>query len=176
MIFQLSNSRPLSVLFFVGLLTPALVFADDFGWGDIEACPTLDLFNFSTQAWHENLENTVFFNPSYSDRRENADLPAVLDPDKVEKLRSPMHSHECQRFNEMYKHVFMEIRPDRELDRLVPSRYSMYYRYGDNFLVLTASYHRGIENENESLPPPPPSTSYLNVYDQDLNRIQSLSF
>lgn len=172
---SVSRKFILGLIWICVIVSPSCLLASDYGWGDINKCPTLKMLNWATQAYHVEVEREVFLDPAKSEVREEHGVQGLFESNDFMKLDTANFSSECRALNEKLQLAFSSRHDDRELDRRVPSMYPMYYRVGEYFVAIVNTYHLGAKEGSELLPPPP-GVTIINVYDKKLKRIVSFSF
>lgn len=159
------------------LLMSTVIFADD---GQVELhgvaeCPSSSDLNATTLHWHMKWENSVFLSEDYAASRVNAGLQRQYSEKDFEELSGDEFQAVCTALNERFRDRWLMAVTDREIKRQVPETYSIYYRVGDHYVVISAVYSPG-DPELDKIGLPSGGGVGVRVFDLDLNEVGSFSF
>lgn len=163
-------------LFVVSILLPACTFGDESEvplHGSME-CPSKSDLNATSLHWHLRREDSVFFDARHADARSRAGLHAQYSEKDLVELKTSRDKSVCASLNKRFRDLWIDKTWDREKERHAPSYFSIYYRIGDRYVVISSPYSPG-DSKLEQVGGPSGGVTAVTIFDEDLNEIGSFS-
>jgi len=137
-----------------------------------DECPTLSALNRTSQYWHtyliEHLDETS------TAKGELSIISSSIDLEELRILEDHQDEAICRSINSHFWGLHTDVAQDRELNRVVPAYYQIYYESGGYYIALSLPYSAG-ESDPDMIGGPSGGFVNLTVFDSKLNLVARIS-
>ena len=137
-----------------------------------DECPTLSALNRTTQYWHayliEHLDETS------TAQEDLSIISSSIDLEEIRILEDPQDQAICTSINSHFWGLHTDVSQDRELNRVVPAYYQVYYQSGSYYIAFSLPYSAGV-SDSDVIGGPSGGFLNLTVFDNKLNIVARIS-